>query len=196
MVFVGYWFELVSKLRKGITNMFCKERYKNMNIQPKIHPVVMTLILMVVTPLSVYGVDGQIKITQPSSFPIVIDQSGSYVVTRTITVSTTDVNGIEIHADNVTIDLNGQTLIGPGKQNGSSGSGIYADDRNNVAITNGTLRDFSECGIVLTGNNHQLKNVRVYNNGLNGISVASSSSSISNCVASYNGSHGFYTYIQ
>ncbi len=161
-------------------------------IESKIHSILWALILMVITPLSAYGVDGQIKITQPSSFPIVIYQSGSYVLTRTITLSTTDVNGIEINADNVTLDLNGHTLIGPGKQNGSSGSGIYADNRNNIVIINGTLRDFKECGIVLNGSNHQIRNIRVYSNGLNGIS-AMSSTNISNCAASYNGSHGFCT---
>jgi len=162
-------------------------------IQSKIHPALWALMFMLITPLSAYGVDGQIKITQPSSFPIVIDQSGSYVLTRTITVSTTDVNGIEINADNVTLDLNGHTLTGPGKGNGSSGSGIYVNNRNNIAIINGVVRDFREYGINLTGTvtNHQLKDIRVYSNGLHGISATSST--ITNCTASYNDSHGIYS---
>ena len=83
----------------------------------------LALVFILAIPLSAYGVDGQIKITQPDSFPIVIDQSGSYVLTRTITVSTIDANGIEINADNVTLNLNGHPLIGPGKEIGSSGNG-------------------------------------------------------------------------
>lgn len=163
-----------------------------MNMQYKIHPVFWAWILMVMTPFSAYGVDGQIKITQPSTYPIIIDQPGSYVVTRTINVSTTDANGIEIHTDNVTLDLNGHTLIGPGKENGSSGSGIFANNKNNIVIINGTLRDFKECGILLNGSNNLIRNLNVYSNGLHGIS-ANSSTRISNCAASYNGSHGFHS---
>jgi len=37
--------------------------------------------------------------TASTTFPIVISQSGSYVLTSNIVVSTTDVNGIEIGAD-------------------------------------------------------------------------------------------------
>ena len=136
---------------------------------------------------SAYGTDGQIKLTQPGEFPLVIDRSGSYVLTCNITVPT-NVNGIEINADNVTLTLNGHTLIGPGKENSSSGNGIYASSRQNIFIINGAVQDFGASGIMLTGTNHQVKDLRVSGNGLDGISAASST--IRDCTASLNGSHG------
>ncbi len=153
----------------------------------------LALVFTVSIPLSAYGVDGQIKIAQPASFPIIIDQPGSYVLTCNITTAITNVNCFEIDTDNVTLDLNGHALIGPGKENGSSGSGIYVNNRNNIAIINGVVRDFREYGINLTGTgtNHQLKDIRIYSNGLHGISATYST--ITNCTASYNGSHGIYS---
>jgi len=146
------------------------------------------LFYLAVNPFLSYGIDGQIKLTQPLSFPIVIDQPGSYVLTCNITVSTVQTNGIEIETDNVTLDLNGNTLIGPGKEGSSSGDGIYASDRNNITIKNGTVRNLGGSGIVFTGANNQIENVKVYGNGFYGISATCAT--ITGCTASYNGFHG------
>jgi parallel beta-helix repeat protein len=161
-----------------------------MKIDSKAKIVLWGLLCMVAIPISAYGAGGQIKITQPSSFPIVIDQPGSYILTANITVAAIDSNAIEIEADNISLDLNGHFLRGPGKQSGSSGSGIYASYRNSISIKNGTIRDFGGSGIVLAGTNHQLENIRVYNNGDYGISTGFST--ITNCVASYNATRGIY----
>ena len=119
------------------------------------------VLYMVAVPLSANGAGGQIKITQPISFPIVIDQPGSYILTATITVAAIDSNAIEIEADNISLDLNGHFLKGPGKESGSSGSGIYSSNRNSISIKNGTIRDFGGSGIVLTGTHHKIENIRV-----------------------------------
>jgi len=102
-------------------------------------------VAVVAVPFSVFCADGQIKIGQTSSttFPITISSSGSYVLTSNLNVSSTSANAITIDADNVTIDLNGHAIIGPGEEIGT-GSGIYA---NNSTITNCTVRANHEDGI-------------------------------------------------
>ena len=158
------------------------------NITFKIKYIIWVLVCLVAIPSSAYCVDGQIKLAQPPSFPMVIDQPGSYVLTCNITVPTVQINCIEIETDNVTLNLNGNTLIGPGEENSSSGNGIYASERNNITITNGTVRNFGGSGIVVTGTNNQIENVKVYANGFYGISAICAT--ITGCTASYNGFHG------
>ena len=52
--------------------------------------------------------------TPISSLPYIITQPGSYYLTSDLTM-TTDVNGITVDANHVTIDLMGFSLIGPGQ---------------------------------------------------------------------------------
>lgn len=84
-----------------------------MKIKSIIHLTILALFLTVIIPLSVYAVDGQIKIAQTPSttFPIVIDKPGSYVLTSNIVVSPSSLYGIEITANDVTLDLNGHAVI-------------------------------------------------------------------------------------
>ena len=60
-----------------------------------------------------------------SSLPYTITEEGSYYLTGNLSLATPDTHGIAINASNVTIDLCGFTLRGPGKDVGFSGSGIY-----------------------------------------------------------------------
>ena len=63
-------------------------------------------------------VEPRTPISQPASFPIQINASGSYYLTENIT-GVAGVDGIQINASDVTIDLNGFTLYG-----GGGGGGI------------------------------------------------------------------------
>ena len=155
----------------------------------KIRLMMLAVLFMVTIPIAAYAADGQIKIGQTPSttFPIIIDQPGSYVLTSNIVVSTA-ANGIEINSDDVTLDLNGHAVIGPG-WNGN-GTGITASNRNNIAIMNGTVRDFPLHGVRLIGDNEHLTNIRSYRNLNYGIFV--SSGIISYCTAHSNGGYGFY----
>ena len=151
-----------------------------MKAKSKIQLVLWTLLFMVAIPLSAYGVDGQIKIAQPASFPIVIDLPGSYVLTSNIIVPA-GVNGIWIKTNNTTLDLNGHAIIGPGSGS-SSGSGIHASVKFNIAIINGTVRDFALNGVHLDiCFNSQVRDMRVYKNGSYGIVAVYSI--IANCTA-------------
>lgn len=76
-----------------------------------------------------------------------ISSPGSYFFAGTITVSTTGNHGITIISDNVTIDLNGFSLIGPGKEAGTTDNGIDVNTGlKNVTVKNGTIRDWPHDG--------------------------------------------------
>lgn len=66
----------------------------------------------------------------------VISSSGSYVLTGNLTVADSD--GIQINADNVTLDLNGYTITCTGGS--SPGSGVLINgSRENVTVRNGNI---------------------------------------------------------
>jgi hypothetical protein len=83
-----------------------------------------------------------------ASFPIVIDQPGSYVFTADLTVWSSSANAVEIEVDHVTLDLAGHVIRGPGGSI-STGTGIYANDVHNVTIHSGTVTGF-KYGILLS----------------------------------------------
>ncbi len=75
---------------------------------------------------------------------------------------------IQVNADGVVIDLNGHALEGLG-----TGTGIYAVDRKNLTVRNGTIRGF-HTGIRVDGkasHGHLFEQLRVSDNGNAGISV-------------------------
>ncbi len=78
--------------------------------------------------------------------PTVITQPGAYVLSRTIFSSDSGV-AIDIQANNVSLDLGGYAVVGPG---GKQGTGIRAEGVNNVRIHGGSLRRFG-VGVLVTG---------------------------------------------
>ncbi len=111
-----------------------------------------------------------------------INQSGSYYLTGDRYASG---YGITVNTDNVTIDLNGYSLIGLG----GSSYGIYMRTRGNVEISNGTVRGFFR-GIYesdSSGNNHRVINVRAVSNTREGIHLIGSKHIVKDCTASDNG---------
>jgi parallel beta-helix repeat protein len=111
--------------------------------------------------------------------PFIISQAGSYYLTGNLSVSSAT-DGITINADNVTIDLNGFTLTGFGVAN----SAIYAaSDRFNIAIRNGTVRDWGAGVNLPLTINSQFENLRLYNNTANFGLRTSHTCTIINCVA-------------
>lgn len=160
-----------------------------MKIKSRIQLVLWAVLFVVAMSFSAYAADGQIKIGQTASttFPIVIDQPGSYVLTSNLVVSTTNVIGILIAVDNVTLDLNGHALIGPGIGSGGiDARGIDARFRKNITIKNGTVGGFQSDGIALQVNstNNIVKDIKAYNNGLAGIVVTNAI--VTNCTANSN----------
>jgi len=123
-----------------------------------------------------------------SSLPYTITDSGSYYLTGDLT--TTD-SGILVNADNVTIDLMGYSLIGPGS---GANTAIYMDGRSNVEIRNGTVRDFGNSGIIendpSNGRQHRIIGVRAVSNGGAGIELFGEGHLVKNCSATGNGYFG------
>jgi len=147
------------------------------------------------------------KRTAISSLPYTISASGSYYLTGNLS---TMGMGITVNADNVTIDLGGFTITGPGSTN----SGIWMNGRTNVEIRNGTIKLFyagiteistsgarhrvinvktigNANGISLSGIDNFIKQCTSANNTVNGITVGANSS-ISENIVSHNTGYGIY----
>jgi parallel beta-helix repeat protein len=94
---------------------------------------------------SVGAVDGtveinQAKVTAAGGFPYKITASGSYRLTSNLNPpASTD--GLDTSASNVTIDLNGFAIIGPGSST-ISPTGVSATGENDVTVENGTVTGF------------------------------------------------------
>ncbi|HNX36600.1 MAG TPA: right-handed parallel beta-helix repeat-containing protein [Kiritimatiellia bacterium] len=69
------------------------------------------------------------------SVPYVITQSGAYYFTTNLVCAATGLDGIDVQSDDVTIDMRGFTLYGPGK---SSGNGIRCAFKN-LTVLNGRV---------------------------------------------------------
>jgi hypothetical protein len=108
--------------------------------------------------------------TPISSAPFNITKSGSYYLTTNLTVSSLS-DGIDINANNVTLDLNGFAIQGvPGSANGIV---VFISSPINIIVRNGTI---SGCGMLgvqcgAGGNSVVLEHLNVYACGEYGISV-------------------------
>jgi parallel beta-helix repeat protein len=159
-------------------------------------------VLFLTLPPAVWAMDGQIKIGQPAageSYPIVIDHAGSYVLTDNLVVSDPDLNAIEIVVNDVTLDLNGHTIHGPGTS--GSGNGIRAVNRYSITIRNGRVWGFGAQGVSVyadPGNpseksaGHMVMDIQALNNRYGGILI--SAGTVSNCVANSNSMGGIWAY--
>ncbi len=125
---------------------------------------------------------GQIDIAYS---PYTISKPGSYIVVKDLTTAQNQ-NCITISTSNITIDLNGHTLYGAGTA-GSSGSGIedVSAGAMNLAIYNGTIRNFRTNGIELFGVNARVERVNVSGNNYFGIHLGASGL-VSDCNVSNN----------
>lgn len=126
------------------------------------------LVGMILWPSPAAAADGRIPIAQHhlTSPPLVITNSGSYVVVETLRVSNQE-HAIEVDADDVTIDLNGHAVIGPGGV--YTGTGIYQhSNRVSLTVCNGVVRDFrstSQGGVLALGRGNRIEAVRAFSNG-------------------------------
>jgi len=132
--------------------------------------------------------------TEITSLPYTISSSGFYFLTKDLTSDGTSM-GIIFNADNVTIDLMGFSLIGPGTGGGGP-YGIYLGLQSNIEIRNGTVRDFKGGGISTdnsgdTGVGIRIINIRAINNGTSGINLYYKDGNIiDGCTAIGNGNDG------
>ncbi|MCH7703051.1 MAG: right-handed parallel beta-helix repeat-containing protein [Planctomycetes bacterium] len=125
-----------------------------------------------------------------SLFKITI--SGSYYLGSNIN-GEAGKRGIEIAADDVSLDLNGFSLIGIV----GSGNGIHAVGRDNLSIHNGTVRDWDGWGVAAYDTaNSRFENLRLSSNGTttahDGLKVGAGNL-IESCISEGNTGHGFDT---
>ena len=127
--------------------------------------------------------------TKIQSLPYTISNPGFYYIAKNLSCAAGN-HGITIAADNVTIDLMGFTLTGPG--NSGSSHGIYVEEQSNIEIRNGSIEEFAGSGVLINdeiGNLDQsdrILNIRCLNNNGNGLYIAASNSQIKSCSVSGN----------
>ncbi len=116
----------------------------------------------------------------------IITTSGSYYLTGNVG-GTSGKNGIAIAADNVTVDLNGFSLLGTA---GSLSGAVVSGARQNIVIYNGTARGWGGSGIDAGGaTNAQLTRLQVSANGRAGL-IAGASTIVRDCIAAGNTGDG------
>jgi parallel beta-helix repeat protein len=135
-------------------------------------------------------------------FPITITQPGSYRLTANLTVPDLNTTAVEITADDVTLDLNGFSIMGPNVctpdpttcQSGP-GLGVHAGSLqfgivppNRVRVMNGTVRGMGLHGVRLMGEGTFVEKILAYSNGGPGIVVGDGS--VIDSFSSLNGGSG------
>ena len=111
-----------------------------------------------------------------TSLPYTISTQGIYCLKGHLGTSMTSGNAIEINTNNVVIDLNGYKIGGLGAGPDTWASGIYAYQRQNITIRNGTVRGFFwgislDSGDLTTSQGHLVEGIRADMNTFGGIGV-------------------------
>jgi len=104
--------------------------------------------------------------TAITSLPLNISSGGVYCFIGSLSTSG---DGITIAADNVTINMNGWTLDGSGAGIATTRFGIFADQKKNITIRNGTIHGFQTAILLqdfsLTiSSGHLIEDIRADNN--------------------------------
>lgn len=180
----------------------------------KLQQMVMALFLYMTMSPSL-AVDGVIEINQARAlaggvtpgdapgFPVTIDQPGSYRLTSNLDVrqQTTPENltVIKIEVDDVSIDLNGFSLLGATACDPNSfpctpfgaGRGIDGEVKSRLSVVNGRVVGMGNDGVVL-GPRSRIKELIAMENGGIGLR-AGIGSTVTGCIAEENGSGGIST---
>ncbi|PTN33784.1 right-handed parallel beta-helix repeat-containing protein [Desulfonatronum sp. SC1] len=133
--------------------------------------------------------------TEIRSTPYIISSPGMYFLKKNLSCPA-GTHCITIAADDVTLDLMGFSLSGSGGT--GNFDGIHIVQRKNVEVRNGTILNFQRNGVMESGatfleGRHRMINLRLYGNGVNGISLASELNTIIGCTATHNASTGIYS---
>ena len=118
------------------------------------------------------------RCTVISTLPINITKQGAYCLNRNLSTKIATGGAITVIANNVSIDLNGHALVGLAPMSTTSAFGIYAVNRQNITIRNGSIRGFQTAIYLLdssTSNTasqrHLIEDIRVSKNKEYGIFV-------------------------
>lgn len=130
----------------------------------------------------------QTKLTTPSTgFPVKISKAGSYFLGTNLVTTGRNTNVINVKTSNVTINLNGFRVGGPGT--GGSGIGINAAGQTGLTIVNGSVSGMGGDGI-LVGGNSAVSGVLANSNGGDGVDCQGSGCVVTSSTANSNGAFG------
>lgn len=99
-----------------------------------------------------------------SGGPIVINRPGAYVLTRNITLHGTG-DAVRIRASNVSLDLRGHSLIGPGAK---QGVGVRIEGVASVRVFGGNIARFGTGVLVSDSRNVRLEGLQIEGEDLGG----------------------------
>lgn len=129
-------------------------------------------------------------------FPVTISQPGSYRLASNLVVPDTLTTAVQITADDVTLDLNGFSIIGPAECNATTcntsggGVGVHSGDfqigtvhARRVRVFNGHVRGMGFHGIRLMGPGSSAERITAHGNGGPGFVVTGT---VTNCVSTQN----------
>lgn len=127
--------------------------------------------ILLITASAAHAVDGVIEINQAvvdssGGFPFTIGARGSYRLTSNLTVPDANTTAINVTSTNVTIDLNGFSIVGPINSSGT-GDGIFTTT-GSLSVRNGTIRSVGRDGISGGGS---FENVLVNGAGRHGFNL-------------------------
>lgn len=131
-----------------------------------------------------------------SKFLMVINEPGTYRLGANVVVADAHTTAIEINADDVTVDLNGFSIYGPGSCTQppvscslvGTGNGIHALGREKIVVKNGGVHGMGNVGIYLKSDSGQVESVHVSGNGNGGIVMFGGR--VRNSVIEHNGGDG------
>src|SRR5262249_12265102 len=135
-------------------------------------------------------------------FPVTISQPGSYRLSGNLVVPDQQTTAVVVTADNVTLDLNGFSIVGPNVCTPSpttctyrgAGVGVLAANDfsgpspANVRVKNGTVRGMGGHGVRLLGYETAVENVHAVMNG--GPGIVATQGSVVNSVVRLSGGGG------
>lgn len=75
--------------------------------------------------------------------PVTIQRAGSYCLGADVTLNMANGNAITIRNSNVVLDLNGHTIDNTAAGMATEANAVYASQRSNITIRNGTIRGFA-----------------------------------------------------
>jgi hypothetical protein len=116
--------------------------------------------------------------TAITSLPYTITTQGIYCLTGHLSTGITAGNAITINTNNVVLDLNGYKIGGLAAGPGTNANGIYAEQRQNIIIKNGTVRGFYaginlyDASPLTTSQGHIIEDIRADMNTHTGIGVS------------------------
>ena len=167
---------------------------------------VICFLTMMFAPFYAFGVDGVVLINQSSvvtsgGFPYVISSPGTYRLSGNLTVPDANTTAIMVNSSNVTIDMNGYSILGPTVCSGTgfavstcapagNGDGIGTSlTAAMVNVSNGNVKGMGRFGINLDGCQQcSVEKVNASNNGSIGILIGRGR--LSDNTAFFNGVRG------